>query len=187
MIRLRDSQIVQILPEYFADRASVQALSYALNQAIKRLVGYIEGIGVFAVIDAVPEYILDMIALELNTQHYDDLLDVKSKRSLVKNTFIWYGKAGTPEAVEELVNAVFGEGEVHEWFQYGGEPYTFRIVTNADAECESIEKFEKLIERVKSIRSRIDEIMFIRKQDAVLYMGIANLARVSVKVGWEEE
>lgn len=186
MIELRESQIAQVMPEYFSQNASVQALSYALGAAVKRLINYCGNIGVFSVIDTAPDYVLDMLALELNTPYYDDSLRAETKRILIKNTFVWYMKAGTPAAVEELVKSVFGHGKVHEWYQYGGEPYAFRLTTNADAKLEAIDEFEKLINRVKNIRSHIDGVMFVREQETMVYMAAANIARVLVKTGWEE-
>lgn len=186
MIKLGESQITQILPESLAQNASVQALSYALEKAVKRLINYCGNIGVFAVIDTAPDPVLDMLALELNTPYYDDALRTETKRSLIKNTFVWYMKAGTPAAVEELVKSVFGHGEVHEWYQYGGTPYTFRLTTNADAKIEAIGEFEKLINRVKNIRSHIDGVMFVRGQETVVHVAVANIICVSAKAGWEE-
>lgn len=186
MTRLEDSQIAQILPGCLAGKAEVQALSYALHLAVERLVRYCENIGVFSAIDTIPEYALDMLAMELGTQYYDGSLPVRAKRMLVKNTLAWYMGAGTPASVEELVRTVFGRGEVHEWFQYGGMPYMFRIITNADATAESISEFEKLIEKVKNVRSHIDEVVFAREHNIKLYFAGANITRISVKIGWRE-
>lgn len=186
MTKLEDSQIAQILPGYLAEKAEVQALSHALHLAVERLVRYCENIGVFAAIDTIPEYALDMLAMELGTQYYDGSLPVPAKRMLVKNTLAWYMGAGTPASVEELVRTIFGRGEVHEWFQYGGAPYMFRIVTNADAKYESIKEFEKLIEKVKNVRSHIDEIVFAREHEIKLYFATASIVRASANMGWRE-
>lgn len=186
MIKLQNSQISQILPEYFSEQASVQALSFAINRAVERLVEYCRNISVFAVIDTVPDYILDMLAIELNTQYYDSSLPIQAKRELIKNTMVWYMRAGTPKAVEELVSIVFGKGEVHEWFQYDGDPYMFRIVTSADATYESIEEFEKLIKRVKNVRSHIDEVIFAREHEIKLFFSATNIVKIAVSTGWKE-
>ncbi len=186
MIRMEESQIAQILPECLAKKAEVRALSYALHRSVDRLVGYCGNIGVFSAIDTVPEYVLDMLALDLDTQYYDDSLPVQAKRVLVRNTLAWHMRAGTPASVEELVRTVFGRGEVREWFQYGGNPFMFRIITNADATYESIEKFEKLIERVKNVRSHIDEIIFAREHEIKINFAVASIARASVSIGWRD-
>lgn len=163
MIKLYDSQITDILPEYLSGRAEVQALSYALHLAMMRLLDYCRNISVFSAIDIVPEYVLDMLALDLNTQYYDTSLDIEAKRRLIRNTMEWYITAGTPSAVEELVASVFGEGEVKEWFEYGDSPFFFKIITNATMSPGVEEMFTKMIGRVKNTRSHFRGIEIHRE------------------------
>lgn len=113
----------------------------------------------YAAIDVADDDVLDMLAAELDTQYYDVLLDVEAKRKLVKNTLIWYGKAGTPAAVEELITSVFGEGRVEEWFDYGGEPFYFKVYTNATFTEDMISKFDDMLEKVKNTRSKLETVV----------------------------
>lgn len=171
MTKLYDSQIVQILPDYLSNNAEVQAMSYAISQAIKRLIDYCSNISVYAVIDTLPESALDMLAVELDTQYYDTSLFVDVKRELIKNTLTWYLKAGTPSAVEELVAAVFGEGEVQEWFEYGDQPYFFKIITNALMTPDIDTQFRIMLERVKNARSHIRAIEIRRTIEQPYFSG----------------
>ena len=173
MISLYDSDIVKILPETLADKAEVKALGYAIQKAQQRVLNYCQNISVYAVIDSAPDKILDMLAQELNTQYYDDSLDIEAKRRLIKNTLVWYMSAGTPAAVEELVEAVFGEGRVVEWFEYGGAPYTFRIQANAPLATDTNDFFFMMIEKVKNTRSSLELIEIIRKNSLGLHVNSA--------------
>lgn len=186
MISLRESQIVQILPEYFSEEAGVRALSFAVGRAVEKLIDYCKNISVFAVIDELPDLVLDILALELDTQYYNETLSIQAKRALIKNTLIWHTSAGTPAAVEELISIVFGKGQVQEWFQYQGEPYTFRIKTSAeDVGPEMIEIFEKMIQKVKNVRSHLEKISFIRDQKTKVYVAVANIVKKKMLIGWE--
>lgn len=186
MINIQDSQIVQILPEYLSERASVQAVSFALSQAVKKLIKYCENISVFAVVDMASDHVLDRLAMELNTQYYNDSLPIQTKRNLVKNTMVWYMSAGTPQAVEELVIKVFGKGEVKEWFQYGGEPFFFKILTNAPMDQNSIKQFTEMITRIKNTRSHLERLEFDRELAFQLYSYGVCMMESRVMIGWEE-
>lgn len=175
MIKLQDGQISQILPEYLSERDAVKALSFAIRQAVRQLIGYCQNISVFAVLDTAPEYILDLLALELNTQYYDDALEAGVKRRLIKNTLIWYISAGTPKAVEELVSSVFGTGEVREWYEYGDEPYYFKIITDALLTSDTFEYFSLMIERVKNARSHLRSIDIYRTVEQRVFWGLGVL------------
>lgn len=163
MIKLQDSNITDILPESFAIDPRNIALGYALHNAMKSLLAYSGATSVYSTIDTANDAVLDMLAAELDTQYYDVSLDIDSKRKLVKNTLVWHMRSGTPAAVEELVAAVFGEGEVKEWFEYGDDPYYFKIITNALMTEDMNDKFAEMLDRVKNARSHIRAIEIHRK------------------------
>ena len=119
-----------------------------------------------------PEKILDLLAIEMRTQYYDEELEVEKKRVIIKNTLTWYQYAGTPSAVEELVKVVFGEGEVLEWFQYGGEPFHFKIVTNADLMPGANVLFDNMIKKVKNTRSVLESIRISRENTQEIFAGL---------------
>ena len=103
-----------------------------------------------------------MLAVELNAMYYDQDLPIEAKRTIVQASFsAWYARAGTPAAVEELVQAVFGEGEVVEWFDFtegDRTPGLFDIKTNAPMSEDVIVQFERLVGRVKNKRSHIRRV-----------------------------
>ena len=171
MIDFRDSQITQILPEALASLPEVQALSYAIMKANQRFVDYCANVSVYAMIDNLPEDMLDLLAIELDTQYYDTSLPIANKRELIKGTLIWFQSAGTPSAVEELVAAVFGTGEVSEWFEYGDDPYYFKIATDVEVTPDIIDRFLSIISRVKNARSHLRSVDIFRRSDGFLYFG----------------
>lgn len=171
MIKLEDSQITHILPGAVKKTVEVQAMSHAINNAVRKLLDYSKMISVYAVTDNLPEKILDLLAVELRSQYYDENLDIEVKRAIVKSTLLWYRKAGTPAAVQELIATVFGIGEVTEWYEYGGEPYYFKITTNTVIEEDAIEKFEKIIRNVKNARSHLEAIELIRMAEVDAFVG----------------
>lgn len=158
MTSLKESQITQILPIALRTVPEVKAISYAISNQIRKILSYSDNAMIYAKIDRLPEKILDILALELDTQYYDETADIEVKSELVKNTLLWYQKSGTPEAVEELVKTVFGVGEVVEWFDYGSKPYYFKIKTDATISGDAIEYFTKMIKNIKNARSFLEKI-----------------------------
>lgn len=171
MIKYIESEMLQVMPEPLKYKAEVVALNYAIKRAIGKMIGYAERASVYAAIDKLPEDILDLLAVELRAQYYDEDMDISIKREIVKKTMLWYHRAGTPSAVEELISAVFGEGEISEWFEYGGEPYHFKIKTDAVLSASDMEYFEKIIRNVKNVRSHLEEIQLSREHEGQAYAG----------------
>lgn len=173
MISYYDGQLTDILPFNIAKDAEVQALSYALQQATRLLYRYSKRLYIYTNLDEQPEEVIDLLASELRTQYYQSDMELDIKRELVKNTLIWYMAAGTPAAVEELVTAVFGDGAVKEWFDYGGQPYCFKVSTNAILTENMAACFADMIRRVKNTRSHLDAIEIPRRLDQTIYAGAA--------------
>ena len=173
MISYYDGQITDILPGNITKKPEVKALSYALQQACRLLYRYSRRLYIYTSLDEQPEEVIDLLASELRTQYYRSTLDLDTKRRLVKNTLIWYMSAGTPQAVEELVGVVFGEGEVKEWYEYGDKPYYFKIVTNAILTLEMNDFFSIMIRRVKNTRSHLRAIDIHRIVNHELFSGAA--------------
>lgn len=172
MINLRNSDITKILPDALASDAKTVALGYALNKAMQRLMDYCKNIGVYNTIDTLPKEMLDLLAVELNTQYYDASRGINLKRSLIKNTLVWYMNTGTPAAVTELVEAVFGNGEIKEWFEYGGTPYCFKIYTsNINTTDDMIQQVTELVGRIQNVRSHLEEVVVEVMKQLHLYHG----------------
>lgn len=177
MISYFDGQLTDILPGNLTGKAEIKALSYALQRGARLLYQYSQKAYVYAKIDEQPESVLDLMAAELRTQYYDEGLDVGTKRELLNNTLAWHMTAGTPEAVENMVATVFGEGTVEEWFEYGGSPYRFRIRTNAVLTPEINKQFVDMLQKVKNTRSHLDTITIHRNVEQDIYAGISVLQR----------
>ncbi len=163
MIKYSEAELLDLLPAAMKESDDVQAISYAIRKATEKLITFAKRTSLYGDLDQVPEDVLDLIAIELQTQYYATDLDINTKRDLVRNTMSWYAIAGTPSAVEELVRSVFGVGEVVEWFDFDpgvGEviPGQFDIESNATMTPQMAEDFLKIIRKVKNASSHLRRV-----------------------------
>lgn len=165
MINLRDGQITDLLPAEIASDIETQCLSYALQQEHQRLMLQADQTRTLSMIEELPEAILDVLAIELQTPYYQEDMDLETKQNIIKQTLQWHTRAGTPSAVSELVATVFGVGRIVEWFNYEEGPFTpgtFDIETSAQMTPDIVEYFLQVILRVKNTRSHIRRILIDR-------------------------
>ena len=172
MISYYDGQLTDIMPGNITRNPEVKALSYALQQACRLLYRYSQRIYIYSNMDEQPEEVIDLLAAELRTQYYSSMMDIGTKRQLVKNTLVWYTGAGTPAAVEELVSAVFGDGKVEEWFEYGDEPFYFRIIVNTAPMPDMISYLDNMIGKVKNTRSHLRSVDIQRETHQESFAGV---------------
>lgn len=166
MTKLYDGQLTDLIQNNSRYSTEVQAISYALLMEKQRLMDLAQRTRTMAVVDELPEAILDVLAVELRTPYYSGGMTIDQKRAIIKGTLVWFYKAGTPAAVEELIASVFGEGKVVEWFDFTEEPMTpgtFDIITNARMTEEIATEFLRIIQRVKNTRSHIRRVLVERQ------------------------
>ena len=176
MINIRDGTTLDLIPEALRKEPEIQAASFALHETAKMLLDKIDRAMVYAGIDILPEEIVDLLAEEFRAQYYDGSMSLQKKREAVKKAMQWYKKAGTLSAVDELVEFMYGEHKVHEWFQYDGQPYTFRVEImglNVQITEKGLENFLSALQKVKNTRSLLEMLIFHRRIDQKVYSGAA--------------
>ncbi len=185
MIRFEDGELLNLLPVSMAKDIETQCISYALQRQIQRIIYHASRTRTVAMIDMLPETVLDVLATELRTPYYQEDMSIDTKRNIIKRTLLWHTRAGTPSAVEELIEVVFGEGSIVEWFNYDEPPYTpatFDIITNAQMTEDMAEYFLSIILRVKNTRSHIRRILVTRKMEMDERVGAGVVTRPEVPV-----
>ena len=176
MINIRDGTTLDLIPEALRKEPEIQAASFALHETAQMLMDKIDRAMVYAGIDILPEEIVDLLAEEFRAQYYDGSMSLQKKREAVKKAMQWYKKAGTLSAVDELVEFMYGEHKVHEWFQYDGQPYTFRVEImglNVQITEKGLENFLSALQKVKNTRPLLEMLTFHRRIDQKVYSGAA--------------
>lgn len=173
MTNLQTSNFINILPENLASQIEVQALAYAVSQQIKAVCDYADSSRIYAALDQVPEEALDILAAELRTPAYDETFSPSVKRALLEGTLTYFQKMGTPYAVNRIIEAIFGDGYIKEWFEYGGDPYHFRAyTTNPSVTQDNVAEFQRILSTVKRLSAWIDDIIIELSTDPMqVYLG----------------
>lgn len=168
MIDFYDGELKDILPASLITPETV-ALSFAVGNALRRLQDFSKGTHLYADLGHVSEEVLDLLALEFNTQYYDRQLKREIKEGLVAQTLTWYMRAGTPPVLREFLATVLQGGELQEWYEYGGEPYYFKAVAVMGEEDQVPVGYGAEIRRrigiYKNIRSWLESLAFALNTD----------------------
>ena len=169
MTDLYDGRLVDLLQNDAAYNPEIEAFSYALRLEKRRIMDYAKRTRTAAMIDELPEPILDVLAVELRSPYYNDAASIEEKRGIIRSSLLWAYKAGTTEAMQQLIITLFGTGQVVEWFDFDpndGEivPGEFDIETGAEIEDpqQLMERINRIIDRVKNARSHLRKVRFLR-------------------------
>jgi phage tail P2-like protein len=120
------------------------------------------------------ENLLDLIAWQLHIEGYELATTIEQKQNMIKNAFILHKYKGTPYAIKQVFESLGITAELQEWFQYGGNPYMFKILLDTViSDEETYIELIKLINEYKNVRSWLDSIGVHREYQNNIYVGSA--------------
>lgn len=178
MTKIQNASLYEILPfNIKSDNIEVEALSYTIQQSISMLCKFSDSVRIMAVIDDMPEKVIDNLAVELNLPCYHSESNLNVKRALVKDAFIWHTIAGTVSAIRRYFSTIAQDTDIQEWFDYGGDPYHFRIIVTVPENQEVTESIlmdmAQQIGKLKNARSILDEALIVKEYYQDMQQAIA--------------
>lgn len=123
-------------------------------------------------IDKVDESVLVHLADESHIMGHEGWLQARTadeKRALIKNSIKLHKYKGTKYALIKVLNSLNITGDIEEWFEYGGEPFHFKInicLQNYAYNESVFESLKKMIEEYKNVRSVLEEMSIESQFDA---------------------
>ena len=171
-MRLTDIDLLRLLPQFMRDDQNVNAFAYAVQSQIVAVSLSIAHARFYSRIDSLSDALLDELAWQFNITEYRNDYDISIKRELIKGCLELHYKRGTVGAVEKVVENIYGVATLEEWFNYGGEPYHFKVYTsNPNASDEMIADLERIVKETQNIRSYLEAVIVELMENMSLRFG----------------
>ena len=168
--------MLKLLPQFMRGDEANAALSQAMDALLAEPAKRSRILRKWDQIDNMNHAQLDEMAWEFNIDWWDSAFSLETKRAVVKSCYRVHEKRGTKWAVEELITSAFGMGKVTPWFEYGGDPFWFKIQTSATLTKDGMAYFLNMIDKVKSARDHVEMIEVTRTIDQIMHAGTAQLS-----------
>lgn len=166
---LQELAIRDIIPRNLLVFDGIKNTAAAIDPHLQRVSADIEADAILSHLDSLPDVILDLLAWQWHVDYYmRGDMSRNTRVALVKNSIAWHRKKGTPWAVEDVVGKAFERSaKVTEWFDYGGEPYHFKVTvkTNSFPTFESFGVAYQGVMESKNVRSVLDSIKSVTEAD----------------------
>ena len=173
-MKLKDVDLVKLLPAWMQQDQSVRAIASGCNQVTKAVQARLRLLSRWNEIDRLKESELDAMAWDLNILWYDSTAPIEVKRAVIRNSDRVYAKLGTRYAVEQITADYFGGAQVREWYEYGGKPYHFKILSdNPELVNTNLSFFMGMLSIVKRRSAWLDAILICLTGEMSLYAGMA--------------
>lgn len=160
-MKLNDLDLLQLLPAFMRKDKTSCAMVKALNPEFLDFIKQVHHALILPRLDELPEDILDELANELDVSWYLPDANIEDRREIVRDAYLIHAHFGTPWAIEHVAQQYFGDAQVEEWWEYGAEPYHFRVRTgNVGEGTKQAALFARLVQQIKNARSYFDGILF---------------------------
>ena len=145
-----------------------ESIDYAIKQQKNRIISKF-----FLDIDKLNETEIDYLLWEYHVDYVGENSSLENKRELVKIAVIAHFNKGTLGSVKAICKILFGNAEIKEWFEYGGQPGYFKISTFGELKDEKdYLKVLDVVNEYKNERSWLEALTFERSSNLGKYVGI---------------
>lgn len=167
--------LLLIVPPALTNDTSIMALSEVGAEALAARLAEIDRVRVISNIDGLEEAVLDILAYDFKVDWWDPEYTLEEKRQTLKDSWRVHKLLGTKAAVVRAISAIYPRTQVLEWFEYGGEPYHFRLDINITNDSIDSDKQRRVLQRLnyyKSLRSHNDGVTyFVEAEPAIAKAG----------------
>lgn len=112
--------------------------------------------------DLAPAHILPWLAWALSVDDWSDNWSETIRRNVIKASVDIHRKKGTIGALKKALQAFnYTNIKVEEWFEYGADPYFFRVffdVREPGFDVNILPQVQKVIESTKNARSHLESL-----------------------------
>lgn len=167
---LTAENLLRALPDVLRNDENVAALASAVADVLAARPAELRELMIYSRIDELPEELLDILAYDFKVDWWDGDYTLEEKRRTLKDSWRVHRMMGTRAAVEAAISAIYPETSVEEWFEYGGEPYHFKLQIDASNADIGSQRHRRVLERVnfyKNLRSHLDGIRYVIYPESV--------------------
>ena len=180
-----DVDFTRSLPPPLKNDKKMKALARTIAGALQETARKIHLNNIYTRINELPEEILDILAYDLHVDWYEFDYPIDTKRAMIRDSVNVHRRMGTLYAVKTVLQSLFPEIGVQEWFEYSGTPYTFRVTLDISKMGMTIEQQKKIVRGVdmyKNARSHLDDIKYTAKTEGTFKIGAVQTLERSITV-----
>ena len=155
-MNIHNVDLIKLMPQNFLADDKAKKICEVINTELQGLAVNTKFAEASYDVDNATSAVLEHIAWQLNSELFFLGATLEEKKRLVKEAIQLHRRKGTKYAVEHAIQLIFPNAKVEEWFEYGGNPYYFRVINTERRSLREILTIISLINIMKSLRSWLD-------------------------------
>lgn len=161
----------ELLPESIRHDETIKAAAAGLDAGTAEILAAVRRLSFWEYLDDLSGPILSHLAARLHVDLWDPAWSDAQKRLAIRDSIAIHKYKGTPWAVETLLRPL-ADVTLQEWFEYGGEPYTCRVLVNSSVTNEDLyREIDRAVRLGKNTRTHFSVIRLPRAADGHVRIG----------------
>ncbi|MGL5593358.1 MAG: phage tail protein I [Cetobacterium sp.] len=166
---MNKDEIYSLLPENLKKYRNISGIAYAMSEQVSKDNSSMDSLKIYLNMKNLDDKVLDQLAWQWNVEFYSSELPKLKKIEMINRSYFHHITKGTVGALESALKAIVSNLEVKEWYEYGGNPFMFRLIVEGDMLTEEeISTVYKLVDIYKNVRSHLDGFIITQKNDSLV-------------------
>jgi len=170
-MKLSEVSLMDIIPSNMRDDINIKGFARAFDYVKEQVLNKSRLCDLFNNLDLLTGDQLNEVAKAADIPWYDTSKSLDNRRQILANYMDVYHKAGTVDALEMALSNVFDSAQVIEWYEDGGDPFTFSVYVSGTISEDMVNAAVRTMSRIKPVEAVLDEITFIEGIDSTIIMG----------------
>ena len=171
-MKICDIKTIDIIPRFMQEDRTVRGLCAAMDYLINLICSKLPLVNLYENLEMLEDEDLDYINEKDRIPWYDTSYTKEQKIRIISN----YEKncmfLGTKQAIEGVIEDIFGMGKEEEWYEYGSKAFYFKIITSALLTENTDKLVSKIVKNVKTSKSKLEYVQVQRDISHTLFAGV---------------
>lgn len=171
MNKLINTEYQIFFPENLKRYENLKILSLQIENIFKsRIIAEIDKLAIFKNLDVQSNEILSELAWQFAIDNWREDLEREVKIKLIKEAYWAHSKKGTKKIIEENLKKLNYPIQLSEWFEFNGQPFTFKVTTTKiNSSVHWVDDLLEIINKYKNCRSILESICVDRERENAEY------------------
>jgi len=171
MNKLINTEYQIFFPENLKKYKNLQVLAIQVEKILKeKIISEISKLAIFKNLEEQSDEILSELAWQFAIDNWREDLEREVKIKLIKEAYWAHSKKGTKKIIEENLKKLNYPIQLSEWFEFNGQPFTFKVTTTKiNTSVHWVDDLLEIINKYKNCRSILESICLDRERENAEY------------------
>jgi len=174
-MKISETKLLDLLPECMREDRIIKGFSNAWDYLQTKATEKIYLVNLFENLEILTVDQIDQVAAAIDIPWYNTEYEKDKKISIIRHYIRMCFKLGTVESILSISRDIYGDAEVHDWYDYGAPQWRFKISADFGSYTteEALSKLTRIVRDIKPAKAMLNPVEFLIHQDGEVFAAVA--------------